>query len=91
MNKFVTSRRIMYHRFLLSRPFYCPRILRMIRALCFAAVLATVAWTAGPVRTRVSVSITSTPANGTTYVAGEVITTRMNTLRSPATTSRTPG
>ena len=51
--------------------------------LRFAAVLAVlaVAWSSPALAQEVTVSITSTPANGDTYLAGETITTRMTIPR----------
>lgn len=56
----------------------------MTRALRFAAIIAVVAWTAGPALAQVSISIISTPANADTYGLGETITTRMNIPRLAA-------
>ena len=51
----------------------------MTRALRFAAVLLVAAAFFAPFAEAQTVSITSTPANGTHYVAGEAITTRIVT------------
>ena len=51
----------------------------MTRALRFAAVLLAAAGFFAPFAEAQTVSITSTPANGTHYVAGEAITTRIVT------------
>ena len=55
---------------------------RLARAARLGAVLAAslLALAAAPAAAQVTVSITSTPANGTHYVAGEAITTRISGL-----------
>ena len=55
---------------------------RLARAARLCAVLAAplLALAAAPAAAQVTVSVTSTPANGTHYVAGEAITTRISGL-----------
>ena len=53
---------------------------RLARARCAILAAPLLALAAAPAAAQVTVSITSTPANGTHYVAGEAITTRISGL-----------